>query len=43
MQGQIDVDHDHETGIVRGLLHNVCNANLDKHPDAERYKSGWLA
>jgi hypothetical protein len=27
---------------VRGLLHAACNQHLERHPDAERYKAGWV-
>ena len=33
----INIDHDHKTGFVRGLVHNCCNLNIDIQIDEQKY------
>lgn len=37
------IDHDHKTGLVRGLLHPLCNGKLGKVKDDIEWLRGAMA
>jgi hypothetical protein len=42
LESRFHIDHDHDTGIVRGLLHTHCNLKLEQSTNSEKYLAGWV-
>ena len=42
LRKRFHVDHDHQTGIIRGMLHARCNQFLWTSPNYARYVAGWV-
>lgn len=40
--GRFVIDHDHKTGLVRGLVHPLCNGKLGKVRDDMAWLAGAL-
>lgn len=45
LNGKVVIDHNHSTGMVRGLLHNKCNmvlGYLEKNPDLVKLAENFI-
>jgi hypothetical protein len=42
-KGRMSIDHCHETGVVRGLIHQSCNVGLGQAGDSPEILRRWIS